>query len=138
MDNELIEIKEVLRTAKTIAVLGFSNNPNKTSRQIADYLVNKGYKVLGVNPNIGRKNIAGTEVFASLLDINESIDIVDVFRRSEDIPQIIPDVLTVKPKVLWLQQGIFNDIAVKPVADLGIKVYQDKCIAVYYSLCSTI
>ncbi len=135
MDNELIEIEEVLRTAKTIAVLGFSNNPNKTSRQIAAYLIHKGYKVFGVNPNIGRKNIDGTEVYSSLLDIEESIDIVDIFRHSEDIPAIIPDVLAVNPKVLWLQQGIINDIAVKPVSDSGIKVYQDKCIAVYYSLC---
>ena len=135
MDKQLVEINEILRTAKTIAVLGFSKDPNKTSRQIADFLVDKGYTVYGVNPGIGRGVINGIEVFPKLTDIPFQIDIVDVFRRSADIPDIVDDVLKVKPVVLWLQQGIKNDDAVKPVIEAGTKVFQDMCIAVYYNLC---
>ncbi len=134
-DKELKIIEQQLRTAKTIAVLGFSKNPYKTSREIASLLVSKGYKVFGVNPTIDEKEIDGIKVFKSLKDINEQIDIVNVYRRSEDIPGIIDDVIAVNPKILWLQQGIRNDYAVKPVLDKGIIVYQDMCIAVYCSLC---
>ncbi|MFH0733994.1 MAG: CoA-binding protein [bacterium] len=135
MDAQLIEINKIFRTAKTIAVLGFSKNSDKTSRQIADFLVSKGYAVYGVNPNIGRGVINGIEVFPKLTDIPFQIDIVDVFRRSADIPELVDDVLKTKPVVLWLQQGIKNDNAVKPIIEAGTKVFQDMCIAVYYNLC---
>ncbi len=138
MKEELVEINEFLRTAKTIAVLGFSKDPDKTSRQIADFLVSNGYMVYGVNPNLGEVVINGIEVFPKLTDIPVQIDIVDVFRKSEDIDEIIDDVLKVEPTVLWLQQGIKNDKAVKPVIEKGIKVYQDMCIAVYYNLCKVL
>lgn len=136
MHNEDLKVIEnQLRTAKTIAVLGFSKYPNKTSRMIASILVSKGFKVFGVNPTIDENEIDGIKVYKSLKDINEQIDIVNVYRRSEDIPEIIDDVLAINPKLLWLQEGIRNDIAVKPVIEKGITVYQDMCIAVYCSLC---
>ncbi len=134
MNDELIHISKILSEAKTIAVVGISRQPNKTSREIADFLAKKGYNVVGVNPSFNSEKVNGFKIYSKLTDIPFKVDIVNVFRRSEDIPGIIEDVLAVKPKVLWLQQGIRNDEAVKPALDNGIEVLQDKCIAVYYSL----
>jgi hypothetical protein len=135
---ELTDLKgicEVLRNAKTIAVVGLSDNPNRISRQIAESLVDNGYKVVGVNPNI--QNAGEIEIYPNLASIPFPIDIVNVFRRSETIGELIPDILKVNPKTLWLQLGIRNDDAVKPVLSKGITTIQDKCIAVYYNMCKT-
>ena len=100
---------------------------------MADFLVRMGYNVVGVNP--GKPKIEGIEVFANLKDIPFEIDIVDVFRKPEDIPQIIPDVLAVNPKVLWLQLGIRNDEAVEQVVKNGIQTVQDRCIKIEHRMC---
>jgi predicted CoA-binding protein len=133
--QELEEIRVILSSAKTIAVVGISHNINRPSREIAEFLVKEGYKVVGVNPGI--KFAGEIPVYPDLKSIPFEVDIVDVFRKSEEIPSIIQSVLEKNPKVLWLQQGIRNDEAVKPVLEKGIKVIQDKCIAVYYRLCYT-
>lgn len=134
MDNELKNIAEILSSTKTIAVVGISRNPDRTSREIAHFLVAKGFNVVGVNPGFGPGFAGNINVYKNLRDIPHKIDLVNVFRKSEDIPQIVDDVLAIKPKTLWLQQGIRNDEAVQPVVDSGIETIQDKCIAVYYSL----
>ena len=134
--KEVIELNEICRLlseTKTIAVVGLSDNSDRTSRQIAEFLVNKGFKVVGINPNI--KKAGEIEVYPNLSAVPFDIDIVDVFRREETIPDIIDDVIKKNPKVLWLQQGIRNDKAVQPVIEKGIYTIQDKCIAVYYNLC---
>lgn len=131
--SEIEKYCRILNDAKKIAVYGISNNPNRTSREIAGYLKNNGFEVVGVNPAISK---AGEiEVYPSLTDIPFEVDIVDVFRRSEHIPELIDDVLAIKPKTLWLQQGIRNDEAVNPVIEAGIETVQDTCIAVMHSLC---
>lgn len=133
-DMELI--CDILSASKTIAVVGISRSPNKTSRSIAEFLVNKGYHVVGVNPYFDEADSTGDiKVYRNLSDIPFDVDIVDVFRRSEDIPELISDVLNKKPKTLWLQQDIRNDEAVQPVIENGINTIQDKCIAVFYNLC---
>lgn len=137
LQNELKYICKILSSTKTIAVVGFSREPYKTSREIADFLVRKNYTVVGVNPNFGNGNSNGIQVFKTLTEIPYDIDIVNVFRRSEDIPEIIDDVLAIKPKVLWLQEGIRNDNAVESVINAGIQTIQDRCIAVYYNLCKS-
>ncbi len=134
MNDELKYIGKLLSESKKIAVVGLSKNPGKTSREIADFLIDAGYEVVGVNPNFSDGDANGIKVYPRLTDIPFPIDIVDVFRRSEDIPELIDDVLAVHPKTLWLQQGIRNDEAVKPVVDSGITVIQDKCIKVYHFL----
>lgn len=126
---------EILSKSKTIAVYGISRHPYKTSREIAEYLVDNGFEVVGINPAISKAG--DIVVYPTLKDIPFEIDIVDVFRRSEDIPQLIDDVLTKKPKVLWLQQGIRNDVAVQPIIESGIETIQDSCIAVMHSLCKS-
>lgn len=135
-EKEMEEICGILSEAKTIAVVGLSDNPDRTSRQIAEFLVKKGYKVVGVNPMI---NKAGEiDVYPTLAAIPFDIDIVDVFRRSETIPELVEDILLKNPKTVWLQQGIRNDEAVKPIIEKGIYSIQDKCIAVYFNLCKAI
>jgi hypothetical protein len=126
-------VSEILKESKTIAVFGISNKPGRDSGRIALFLKDKGYNVIGVNPV--QKDFEGIKVYKSLTDIDQIIDIVDVFRRSDSIPDLIPDVLAVKPKVLWLQLGIRNDAAIKPAEDAGIQVIQDKCIAIEYNFC---
>ena len=131
--EELKQICALLHSAKTIAVVGLSDNPDRTSFQISEVMASRGYKVVGVNPMI--KKAGAFDVYTSLTDVPFKIDIVNVFRRSETIPEIIDEVLSVNPKALWLQQGVRNDEAVKPVIEKGIQTIQDKCIAVYYNLC---
>lgn len=131
--EELKQICALLHSAKTIAVIGLSDNPGRTSFQISEVMASRGYKVVGVNPMI--KKAGAFDVYPNLKDVPFEIDIVNVFRRSETIPEIIEEVLSVNPKALWLQQGVRNDEAVKPVIEKGIQTFQDKCIAVYYNLC---
>jgi predicted CoA-binding protein len=124
---------EILKEAKTIAVVGISNKPGRDSGRIAVFLKNRGYNVIGVHPV--QKDFEGIKIYPKLTDIKEDIDIVDVFRNSKSIPDLIPDVLIKKPKVLWLQLGIRNDEAIKPAEEKGIQVIQDICIAMEYNYC---
>ena len=124
---------EILKETKTIAVVGISNKPGRDSGRIALFLKDRGYNVIGVHPV--QKDFEGIKIYQKLTDIEQDIDIVDVFRNSNSIPGLIPDVLIKKPKVLWLQLGIRNDEAVKPAEEEGIQVIQDKCIAIEYNFC---
>jgi predicted CoA-binding protein len=124
---------EILKEAKTIAVVGISNKPGRDSGRIALFLKERGYNVMGVNPV--QKDFEGIKIYQKLTDIEQDIDIVDVFRNSNSILDLIPDVLIKKPKVLWLQLGIRNDEAVKPAEKEGIQVIKDKCIAIEYNFC---
>jgi predicted CoA-binding protein len=124
---------EILKESKTIAIVGISNKPERDSGRIAVFLKDRGYNVIGVNPF--QKDFAGIKVYPRLTDIDQDIDIIDVFRNSNSIPDLIPDVMIKKPKVLWLQLGVRNDEAVKPAEDEGIQVIQDKCIAIEINFC---
>jgi uncharacterized protein len=126
-------ICEILKEANTIAVVGISNKPGRDSGRIALFLKDRGYNVFGVSPF--QKDFDGIKIYQKLTDIEQDIDIVDVFRNSNSIPDLISDVLIKKPKVLWLQLGIRNDEAVKPAEKEDIQVIQDKCIAIEYNFC---
>jgi len=130
---EKTEICSLLKTSKTVAVVGISSDTGKISRKIADFLVSKNYKVAGVNP--AAPVIPGIPVYKSLCEIPFEIDIVNVFRKSESIGEIMPDVLKVNPKCLWLQLDIINDSAMALAFEKGISIVQDKCILVYYNQC---
>ena len=122
---------EILETYKNIAVVGYK--PGRISGDIAHLLSENGYNVVGVNPVFNGE--APLKVYKSLKDIPHKIDIVDVFRRSEFIPELIPDVIEINPDVFWLQLGIRNDEAVKPLIEKGITVIQDTCIKVEFFRC---
>ncbi len=134
--EELEDKCAILKNCKTIAVVGISSNKDRTSRRITNYLVDAGYKVYGVNPNKAFTDADGICVYNNLSEIPDKIDIVNVFRKSEDIPQIIKDVISINPKVLWLQLGIRNDKAVKEVIENNIVVIQNSCIKVDHSFCN--
>ncbi|BCU66954.1 CoA-binding protein [Sulfolobales archaeon HS-7] len=123
-------ILEILRSYHVIATVGFSKDPSKPSHQVPKFLIARGYKVIPVNPTVDQ--ILGLKSYKTVTEIPEPIEIVQVFRPSKDIPQVVNDVLErvekkEDVKVLWLQEGIRNDEAVKPL--LGkLKVVQDRCM----------
>lgn len=128
-------ICDILKESKNIAVVGISEKPGRDSREIAFYLKRAGYNVAGVNPLAKSDEINGIKIYKQLGDVPFEIDIVDVFRRSEHIPELIPDILRVKPKVLWLQLGIVNSQAMKECEAAGIEAIEDTCILIEHRNC---
>jgi uncharacterized protein len=124
---------EILKDAKNIAVVGLSGNPLKISRTIASYLVTNGYNVAGVNPAI--THAGEIPVYKSLIEIPFKIDIVNVFRRSETIPELLDDILAVKPKAVWLQADIVSQPVMDRIEEEGIIGIQDNCIMVTHRSC---
>jgi predicted CoA-binding protein len=126
--NSRDPITDLLRTAKTIAVVGLSSDPRRPSHEVAAYLQSAGYRIIPVNPN--EPEVLGEKSYARLEDIREPIDIVDVFRRPEEVPPIAESAIAVKAKVLWLQQGITNEAAAEKAHAAGLLVVEDACMLV--------
>jgi predicted CoA-binding protein len=120
------DIKKVLENSKIIAVVGLSPKPESASNDVARYLKDHGYKIIPVNP--GHDEILGEKCYASLSDIPDKVDVVDIFRRPEHIPPIVDEALKIGAKVIWLQLGIRNDEAAQKALDAGKTVIQDKCM----------
>jgi len=121
-------ISQILRASKTIAVVGLSANPRRPSHQVAAYLQSVGYKIIPVNPN--ESEVLGQKSYHRLEDIPERIDIVDVFRRSENIPPVADSAMAIRAKVLWLQQGITHPIAAERARAAGLTVIEDACLLI--------
>ncbi len=126
------DIRQILSSATTIAVVGASSNPIRSSHGIMRRLLQIGYRVFPVNPN--ETSVLGQKAYATLSDIPEPIDIVDVFRRPEYTPAIADEAVKVHAKVLWLQQGIRNEEAAARAEAGGLTVVMDACIAVEHAL----
>lgn len=124
---------ELLRNAKTIAVVGISNKLGRDSGWIARFLKDCGYNVFGVNPTL--EKFDGIPVFKSLREIPEHIDIVDIFRRSEFVTDIVKEAIEINAKVIWMQLGIVNYEAEKLALKSGLKVVMNHCIAIEYRRC---
>ncbi len=120
------DISKILKESKTIAVVGLSQNEERPSNVVAKYLKNVGYKIIPVNP--GRAKILGEKCYDTLLDISEKIDIVNIFRRSEDIPPLVADAIKINAKVIWMQEGIINEGAASKAKEHGIEIVMDRCI----------
>ncbi len=120
------EISDILKKFKTVAVIGMSKNPEKDAYRIPEFLIKNGFKIIPVNPSADE--ILGRKSYKRLSDVPENIDIVDVFRPSEDILNYVEDVIKVKPKVFWEQLGIHNPEAEEKIAAAGIKVVFDRCM----------
>ena len=121
-------ITDLLRDSKTIAVVGLSSNPARPSHQVAAYLQSAGYRIIPVNPN--ETEVLGHKSFPRLEDIPEPIDIVDVFRRPEDVPPVADSAIAVKAKSLWLQQEITHAAASEKARAAGLLVIEDACLLV--------
>jgi predicted CoA-binding protein len=120
------ELRTLLTSATTIAIVGASSNPEKPSHGIMQRLLTAGYRVIPVNPKEGE--VLGQKAYASLAEIPGPVDIVDVFRRSEDTPDIADQAVAIKAKALWLQLGVTNDDAAARAKTGGLTVIMDKCI----------
>lgn len=120
------EIKSVLKTVKTVAIVGVSPKPERDSYKVASYLKEKGYKIIPVRPK--QQKIIGEKAYASLDDIVEPVDVVDVFRASDQIMPHVEEALRLKPKYFWMQLGITNEAAAKRLTEAGIDVIMDRCM----------
>lgn len=122
------KISDVLRSAKTIAVIGLTSNPMRPSHGVSAYMQQQGYRIIPVNPTI--TDALGEDAYPSLKDIPQEIkiDIVDVFRRPEFVPEIVDQVLDLKLPVLWLQETVVNESAAEKARKAGVFVVMDKCI----------
>jgi predicted CoA-binding protein len=126
------DIRQLLTSASTIAIVGASSNPERSSHGIMGRLLQLGYRVIPVNPN--ETEVLGQKAYPSLPDVPTPIDIVDVFRRAEYTPAIADAAVKVHAKALWLQQGIVNEDAAARATAGGLMVIMDACIAVEHAL----
>ncbi len=124
------QIYDILANPKTIAVVGCSPDPDRDSNQIAALLKAKGHKVIPVNPKC--QEILGERCYASLQDIPESVDMVDVFRRSEFVAQIADEAIAEHASILWLQLDVIDETAARKAQEAGLTVVMDRCPAIEY------
>jgi predicted CoA-binding protein len=124
--NEPETIERILKEAKTIAVVGLSANPEKTSHHVAQFLQSKGYRIIPVNPTV-QGEILGEKAYPNLQSIPEPFDVADVFRRAEDIPDVVDDAIAAGAKTLWIQLGIVNEEAAARAERAGMTVVMDRC-----------
>jgi len=121
-------VAQILRGAKTIAVVGLSSNPMRPSYGVAEYLKTAGYRIIPVNPN--ETEILGEKAYARLEDIPEPVEIVDVFRRAEEVPAVAASAIRIGAKVLWMQLGIENPGAAEKARSAGLVVVENACLLV--------
>jgi predicted CoA-binding protein len=132
-------IRGILNTVKTIAMVGFSPKENRPSYFAFKYLLERGYRVIPVNPGHAGKEALGQKIYASLSDIPEPVDMVDIFRSSEHVPPVVQEALALKPRpaVIWMQLTIRNDAAAKLAEDAGMKVVMNRCPKIEYGRLSS-
>ncbi len=122
----MANIAEMLKSSRTIAVVGLSGQRMRPSYGVAEYMQREGYKIIPVNPR--ESEVLGEKCYARLEDVPERIDIVDVFRRSEFVPEIVNSAIAVGAKALWLQEGVIHEAAAEKARQAGLSVVMDRCI----------
>jgi uncharacterized protein len=125
------EIRQLLEQAHIIAVVGYSNRPYRPSNSIARRLKAYGYDVYPVNPTM--QSTPDDPIYARLADIPVPIDIVDIFRRSEFVPEVVEAAIAVKARAIWMQLGIVNEEAARRAEEAGLMVVMDRCITIEYA-----
>jgi predicted CoA-binding protein len=119
-------VTELLRKAKTIAVVGLSGNPMRPSHGVTAYMQSQGYRIIPVNPNI--ESCLGEKAYASLLEVPEKIDIVNIFRRPEFVEEIVDQAIRLKIPAIWMQEDVIHETAAEKARKAGIFVMMDRCI----------
>jgi len=119
-------IDRILNGSKTVAVVGLSDKTGRPSNVVSLYLRERGYRVIPVNPNV--ITVMGERSYGSLSEIPVGIDLVDVFRRSEYVPEVADEAIRVGAKFFWMQEGVVNEQARKKLVDAGIPVVMDRCV----------
>lgn len=126
------KLSSILQAAKTIAVVGLSNNQDKTAYQISQRMQQLGYKIIPINPNADE--VLGEKAYPTLAEVPEKIDIINVFRRPEHLPDVAKDAANTDCRMFWAQQGIVNEDAYHFLKDQGFEVVMDLCIKVVHSV----
>jgi predicted CoA-binding protein len=119
-------IAEILKKAKTLAIVGLSPSPFRPSYGVAAYLQTHGYRIIPVNPQV--TEVLGEKSYRSLRDIPEKVDIVNIFRRPENVPQVVEDAIATKAPVVWMQEGVIHEKAAEKARRAGLFVVMDLCI----------
>ena len=125
-------IKSILDNTKTIAMIGLSSSWQRPSYFVAKYLLDRGFKIFPVNPREAGKTILSQKVYSSVSEIKEKIDMVDIFRKSNDVELLIDDVINIKPSTIWLQIGVINFKAEKLAKKNKINIVMNKCPKIEY------
>ena len=119
-------ISEILERARTIAVVGLSSKRYRPSYGVAEYMKRAGYRIIPVNPE--EKEVLGEKAFPDLDSIPDAVDIVDIFRRSECVPEIVEAAIRKGAKAIWMQEGVFHEGAARRAREAGLEVAMDRCI----------
>src|SRR5438067_1044672 len=122
----MTNIPELLKSSRTVAVVGLSSRRMRPSHGVSEYLQHAGYKIIPVNPN--ESEVLGQKAYARLEDVPEPIDIVDVFRRSEYVPDIVDSAIRIGAKAVWMQEGVVHETAAEKARQAGLAVVMDRCI----------
>ena len=131
MQNSDDQLRAILTAVKTIAVVGWSAKPDRPSNSVARFLREKGYRVIPVNPGqAGADSGLGEVVRASLADIEGGVDMVDIFRRSEEVGPVVAEAIATGVKVVWMQLGVINDVAAAAARSAGLSVVTNRCPAI--------
>lgn len=125
------DIRRLLEESKTIAVVGWSPKPDRPSHEVAAMLERVGYDIYPVNPIV--KSVETPTVYAQLADVPVPIDIVDVFRRAEDVPEVVEAAIAAGAKAIWIQLGIVNEEAARRAEEAGLTVVMDRCMKIEYN-----
>lgn len=121
-----MNIAELLRTGRTIAVVGLSNRRSRPSYSVSEYMQAQGYKIIPVNPFV--TEVLGEKAYPRIEDVPEHVDIVDIFRRSEFVPDIVESAIRVSAGAIWMQEGVIHEEAAKRAREAGLMVVMDRCI----------
>ncbi len=135
--TDISALRRILNDNRVIAVVGLSAKRHRPSHSVAKYMIEHGYRVIPVNPSY--QEVLGQKCYPSLRDIPEKIEIVDCFRRSEEIMPIAEDAIAIGAKVLWMQIGVINEAAAEKARKAGLEVVMDRCIEIEYArLCGEV
>lgn len=121
-------ILDILRKCKTIAVVGLSSNPMRPSHEVTEYMQRAGYRIIPVNPN--ETEVLGQKSYAQLEDMPEKVDVVNIFRRAEEVPAVVESAIRIGAPVVWMQLGIENEEAAEKAHAAGLMVVEDACILI--------
>lgn len=118
--------EEILNSSRVVAVVGLSAKPDRPSHRVADYLKAQGYRIIPVNP--AESEILGELCYPDLASVPESVDVVDIFRRSEEVLPIVKEAIKIGAKAVWIQEGVINEGAAARAREAGLMVVMDKCM----------
>ncbi len=122
------DLKNILLTAKTIAIVGLSDKPDRDSYRVAEYLQRHGYRIIPVNPVI--ESVLGEKSYASVTDIPHPVDVVDIFRKPDAVGPIVEEAIAAGARIVWMQLGVVNEAAAETARRAGLQVVMDRCMKV--------